>query len=205
MSNLKNNFPRVVNDQMETALIYTARYVVDNFNNKILPILRKYSICNDDVIRQIMKAETREAIWLAAIKTNPKMMDFLESVANASEEDFWKPLRHYTCKARTPREPGFVFGEMPLAGHPQWLKDKVAKAIIVKDCKVSYSPAILEDEAVFQPTDKQIKLAQLVTDFCDQLKAMGVKCYGEDIFKSRTNKYLEPDIPMMLYKRLGRE
>jgi hypothetical protein len=88
MSDLQNNFPMVVNDQMETALIYTARYVVDNFNNKILPILRKYSICNDDVIRQVIKAETREAIWLAAIKTNPKKMDFLESVANASEEDF---------------------------------------------------------------------------------------------------------------------
>ena len=205
MSNLKNNFPRVINDQMETALIYTARYVVDNFNNKILPILRKYSICNDDVIRQIMKAETREAIWLAAIQTNPRMMDFLESVAAASDEDFWKPLRHYMCKVESPREPGFVFSEMPLAGHPQWIKDKVAKAIIVKDCKVSYSPAILEDEAVFQPTDKQIKLAQLVTDFCDQLKAMGVKCYAGNIFLSRTGEYMEPNIPMMLYKRLGRE
>lgn len=174
------------------------------YEKKVIPTLRKFGVCNDEVIASIMMADTMEAIYHEAIKRNEKTLKILEEMANSREEDFWAPLREHGTEVKNPWDEGFIFREMPLANEPMWMKEKVIKSITVKGCKLSFSQSILEEEAVYIPTDNQRELYDIIVEFCDKLKAMGVKCNRSDILTSKYGEYLEPNTPTLLYKGIGK-
>lgn len=203
---IKNEFPQVCNKDLSFWLNGKARGLVMRFTGNIIPILRKFGICNDETISRIMFAESREAIYREALRINGEArLSLMEDIALSNDVDIWKPLRALGCKVFSPMEPGFVFSEMPLSDEPKWIKEKLAKAITVKNGKLFLSDDIIEKESAYIPTDKQRELYDILKEFCDRLQSMGIKCDAGKLFVSRYNDYLRPNVASVLYFHIGRD
>ena len=200
----KYEFPKICNRDLHFGLHGMARGFIMRFTQDIIPLLRKLGICNDETISRIMFCNSMETIYAEALRINGEdKLNLMEDIALSNEIDLWKPLRAAGCKVLSPRDSEFVFAEMPLSDCATWQKDRISKAIRVKNCKLILSEEIVEEQSIYEPTDRQREIYDLVADFCNNLKAMGIKCDSGKLFTSKYDDYLRPNAGAILYFHIG--
>ncbi|MBR6978638.1 MAG: hypothetical protein IKH88_02255 [Prevotella sp.] len=187
MDKAKDNskFPSVFDRQKYSGLCFglkqCAECFVKQFTGSIIPILKRFRMCDDDHIRKYLTAPTFETIY-ADLKDNPQTK-YLISFMEETNDDFWAPFRKngarrpdesdedFALRAR-PGSPGFEFCDMPftqVSGASEFVG-----CIKVDGCKLSIDYGHLKSLCYVQPSQKQQAAYELAKTFVEGLVALGV-------------------------------
>ena len=169
----KRNFPVVVNKNFEEGLNHMAEATVKGFNTEIFPLLLKFGLLDDKHVEKYLACDTTEAIYLDALAENPSSIYALEQEALVEElkenpkerKDVWSIFRGATTEAKTPSDEGFVFKPIPCADSRN--RKFILKALSVKKLKFSIDREYLKEVSIIHPTEKQIELYSMLSDFCE--------------------------------------
>lgn len=152
---------------------------VRDFQRNVYPVLKRFSILNDESIKKYIACESFKDIYQDVAKS--QLAKLFYNYMEQEVEDFWRPFRENGCEAKHPEEEGFQFRLLPYAtitGAKEWIG-----AISVHNCKLEIDRRMLEELCVVQPTEKHIAAYRLATQFCEELKKIGCeKKPAEDFF-----------------------
>ena len=173
--NFKNEFKPKPSIMMATDLEELAEKYISKFTKEVKPVLLFCGLFDDNHIRRYMKSADMSEIYADAIEKDGARIALLEDFVTARGEDFWQQFRDPDCEVKAPYSDGFVFRPMPLWEIPTWQRDKVIRAIVVKDRRLSIDNRIIREESLVYPTKRMLELYAMVTAFCDELNAMKIK------------------------------
>lgn len=167
------SFPVVVNKSVEDGLNHLAESTVKRFNTEIFPLLLKFGLLDDKHVEKYLAADTTEAIYLDALAENPGSIYALEQEALLEElkenpkerKDVWGIFRGTKTEAKSPSEEGFIFKPIPCADSRN--RKFILKALSVKKLKFSIDREYLKEVSIIHPTEKQIELYNMLSDFCE--------------------------------------
>lgn len=169
----KRTFPVVVNKNVEDGLNHRAEATVKSFNTEIFPLLLKFGLLDDKHVEKYLAADTTEAIYLDALAENPSSIYALEQEALVEElkenpkerKDVWSIFRGSITEAKHPSDEGFVF--KPIPGADSRNRPYILKALSVKNLKFSIDREYLKEVSIVHPTEKQVELYNMLSDFCE--------------------------------------
>ena len=142
---------------------------IQQWNKEIKPLLAACGFCDDENIRYYLNSLSTEDIFKDLCKIDDARLRFMVDYSTFKGENFWDLFRDPDCKVNSPYDKGFVFRPMPLAY--EGLRDKVLKAIYVKDCNLYSSEQIISEECIVKPDQQKCELYEMVAEFCEKLKA----------------------------------
>ena len=166
-------FPVLVNQSLEDRLNHVAELTVRRFNTEIFPLLLKFGLLDDKHVEKYLACDTTEAIYKDALAENPSSIYALEQEALIEElkenpkerKDVWSIFRGTTTEAKSPSEEGFIF--KPIPGADSRNRKYILKALSVKKLKFSIDREYLKEVSIIHPTEKQIELYNMLSDFCE--------------------------------------
>ena len=169
----KKNFPIVVNKNFEDSLNHRAEATVKSFNTEIFPLLLKFGLLDDKHVEKYLACDTTEAIYKDALAENPSSIYALEQEALVEElkenpkerKDVWSMFRGTITEAKNPSDEGFVF--KPIPGADSRTRPYILKALSVKKLKFSIDREYLKEVSIVHPTEKQVELYNMLSDFCE--------------------------------------
>ena len=176
-------FPRIIDHQKLFGVFGgykgNAAFFVREFERMVFPVLKRFSIFNDESIKKYLKCESFKDIY-QDISTSP-IAQFYNSMIEQDDYDLWKPFREYGCEVKQPDNENFIFAPLPYATVSQ-AKEWIS-AIKVHDCKLEIDKNILRELCVVKPTERQIAAYKLAVQFCEGIKKIGYeKKPAEDYF-----------------------
>ncbi len=187
MSKAKDNhkFPSVFDRQKYSGICFglkqRAECFVRQFTGKIIPILKRFRLCDDEHITKYLTAPTFEAIYLDLL-SNPQTK-YLISFMEETSDDFWAPFRKsevrrpdendddFALRSR-PGSPGFEFGDMPfgqISGAAEFIG-----SIKVDEGELSIDYDRLRSLCYAQPSENHQAAYELAKTFIEGLAAIGV-------------------------------
>ena len=169
----KKTFPVVVNIELEYSLNRRAKETVKLFNTRIFPLLLKFGLLDDKHVEKYLACDTTEAIYKDALAENPSSIYALEQEALVEElkenpkerKDVWSIFRGATTEAKSPKEEGFIF--KPIPGADNRNRVAILKALSVKNLQFSIDSEYLKEASIVHPTEKQVELYNMLSDFCE--------------------------------------
>lgn len=169
----KKTFPVVVNRDFEYSLNHRAEVTVKLFNTEIFPLLLKFGLLDDKHVEKYLAADTMEAIYKDALAENPSSIYALEQEALVEEmkenpkerKDVWSMFRGSRTEAKNPSDEGFIFKPIPSADSR--VRPYILKALSVKNLKFSIDREYLKEVSIVHPTEKQVELYNMLSDFCE--------------------------------------
>ena len=169
----KRTFPVVVNKNLEDGLNHRAEATVESFNTEIFPLLLKFGLLDDKHVEKYLACDTTEAIYKDALAENPSSIYALEQEALVEElkenpkerKDVWSMFRGATSEAKHPSDEGFIF--KPIPGADCRNRPIILKALSVKNLKFSIDREYLKEVSIVHPTEKQVELYNMLSDFCE--------------------------------------
>lgn len=193
-------FPVMVNDYLAWRLPIAAKEFVSEFTGGVYPILHRFGILDDEHIQKYFFALSRKDIYEDVQRDNPDVIRGMEQDAlYEPERDVWRIFRDYTSPVKTPQEEGFVFAKMPMADYTN--RNTICKALSVRNKEILIDEKYLLDVCIIYPTEKQKKLFDLLSDFCEKFNDGGY--YKERIVNNlfvHSNKGVRPSIGTILGK-----
>lgn len=169
----KKSFPLMVNKSFEEGLNRFAEATVKLFNSEIFPLLLNFGLLDDKHIEKYLTCDTVEDIYKDALTENPNSIYAMEQQAFVEElkenpkdrVDVWSILRDPKSEVKSPKEEGFIFRSIP--GSDSRNRKTILKALSVKDLKFHIDTEYLTEASIVHPTDSQIELYNMLSDFCE--------------------------------------
>lgn len=146
-----------------------AAYFVEQFTRRVIPLLQRFGLDDDEHLRKYLTSETFEDIYkdIIASPTNKVLLQNVQELDN----DFWINYREAGSEATSPEEEGFVFLQMPY-GSMRTAKIWI-DAISVKDGQFSIDKEYIEELCVIKPTERQQAAYDLAAQFCEGIAKLG--------------------------------
>ena len=200
----KRTFPTMVNKSLEERLYHRAEFVVKRFNLEIFPLLLKFGLLDDKHIEKYLGCDTIEEIYKDALAENPssiyalEQQAFIEELKENPEEraDVWGFLRGSKSEAKSPKEAGFIF--KPIPGADQRNRKLVLKALSVKNLTFSIDRELLREASIIHPTDEQIELYNMLSEFCEAYNSMTSRKPITHILSTKSDGTLYPNVHSIL-------
>lgn len=175
--NNKHEFPKVIDKRkfggFSFGYIDDAKRIVNFFSKKVLPLLEKFGL-NDDqhVNRYLRHCTTFQDIYSDIVGSGGRMLiKYMVYEYESEGKDFYKPFRAEGCKAKTPEEAGFEWRKLPQATGNE--VSQIVEGISYENGCFTIDKALFEKWSVIEPTDKQRELYALAAQFCEDLKEIG--------------------------------
>lgn len=172
----RREFPKLVNQLREDALNRNADLIVRDYERIVFPLLFRLGMFDDEHIRKYLACSSMEDIYRDFERENGTLLHFMEEEAKLNGTDIWKAIRDRRSPVDSPKEEGFIFAPLPHSDMSE--KPLILKAISVQNHKFSIDRGFYQENCIIKPTEKQIELYNLLSDFCEAFQAGK---YGKDL------------------------
>ena len=168
----KKEFPIMLSQELSLSLSSAARRLVTEYKAIVFPVLYKLGMLDDEHIARYLKSKTFEDIYKDALFEKKATIEkFHLEYLYGEEKDIWKDFMYFKSPVKSPKEEGFVYRNMPIPDYSH--RDIVIKSLSIKDREISIDENILEEGAVVKPTAAQMKLWDMLSDFCQEYNKRG--------------------------------
>ncbi len=171
--------PRIYLPRLEGEFIYSAQALKNQYERYVLPVLSSFGLLDVKHVKKFLRASSMREVYEEALRVNGGKIVLLEQLAALQKMDLWKSFREPGSNEKlTPKDEGFVFAWLPYSGtdEAQQRKELLAECINVSDdCKLSLDKDKLRNHATFPLSAKQRELYLLTSEYCENLKKLGVK------------------------------